>query len=119
MAEEILRVPGPARSATNSCTLTLIRSSDGVPAATIKLRVDGEEKTVSHASGDGTVDACYKAITKITGSRSRLVRYSVNAITGGTDAQGEVSCLIEDGEHAGIGAGGAYGYHYGKRARLH
>jgi 2-isopropylmalate synthase len=51
---------------------------------------------MDHASGDGVVDACYKVISKITDSRSQLVRYSVNAITGGTDAQGEVSCLIED-----------------------
>jgi 2-isopropylmalate synthase len=70
-------------------------STDGIPTATIKMRVDGGEK-MDHASGDGVVDACYKVISKITDSRSQLVRYSVNAITGGTDAQGEVSCLIED-----------------------
>jgi 2-isopropylmalate synthase len=50
------------------------------------------------------VDACYKAIAKITGSRSRLVRYSVKAITGGTDAQ-EISCLIEDGNMQVSGQG--------------
>jgi 2-isopropylmalate synthase len=70
-------------------------SSDGIPAATVKMRVDGAEIT-DHASGDGVVDACYQVITKITGSQSQLVRYSVNAITGGADAQGEVSCVIED-----------------------
>ncbi len=70
-------------------------SSDGIPAATVRLRVDGAEIT-DHASGDGAVDACYKVITKITGSQSQLVRYTVNAITGGADAQGEVSCVIED-----------------------
>jgi 2-isopropylmalate synthase len=62
----------------------------------VKLRVNGEEK-MDHASGDGAVDACYKVITKVTGSQSQLVRYTVNAITGGADAQGEVSCIIEDG----------------------
>ena len=51
---------------------------------------------MDHASGDGVVDACYKVIAKITGSESQLVRYTVNAITGGADAQGGVSCLIED-----------------------
>jgi 2-isopropylmalate synthase len=94
VGEEILRVPGqPDRF--ELLYLNVNSSSDGIPSATIKLRVSGEEKT-EHASGDGAVDACYKVITKITGSQSQLVRYTVNAITGGTDAQGEVSCIIED-----------------------
>jgi 2-isopropylmalate synthase len=94
VAEEILRVPGqPDRY--ELLYLNVNSSSDGIPAATVKMRVNGQELT-DHASGDGAVDACYKVITKITESRSHLVRYSVKAITGGADAQGEVSCLIED-----------------------
>ena len=42
------------------------------------------------------VDACYKAISKIAGLTPMLERYSVKAITGGTDALGEVSCLVRD-----------------------
>ena len=94
VAEEILRVP-ERPDKFELLYLNVNSSSDGVPAATIKMRVDGEQR-MDYASGDGIVDACYKVITKITGSQSQLVRYSVNAITGGTDAQGEVSCLIED-----------------------
>jgi len=75
--------------------LNVNSSSDGIPAATVKMRVNTHEQ-MDYASGDGAVDACYKVITKITGSQSQLVRYTVNAITGGTDAQGEVSCIIED-----------------------
>ncbi len=94
VAEEILRVPGqPDRY--ELLYLGVASSSDGVPSATMKLRVGGEE-TMDHASGDGVVDACYKVIAKITGSESQLVRYTVNAITGGADAQGGVSCIIED-----------------------
>ncbi|HXG51716.1 MAG TPA: 2-isopropylmalate synthase [candidate division Zixibacteria bacterium] len=94
IAEEILRVPGqPDRY--ELLYLNVHSSSDGVPSATVKLRVAGEER-MDYASGDGLVDACYKAIAKITGSNSQLVRYSVNAITGGADAQGGVSCIIED-----------------------
>ncbi len=94
IGEEILRVPGqPDRF--ELLYLNVNSSSDGIPSATIKMRVHGEEKT-EHASGDGAVDACYKVITKITNSPSQLVRYTVNAITGGADAQGEVSCVIED-----------------------
>ena len=95
VAEEVLRMPGqPDRF--ELVYLNVNSSSDGIPAATVKMRVDGEEHT-DHASGDGAVDACYKVIAKITGSQSQLRRYSVNAITGGTDAQGGVSCVLEDG----------------------
>jgi 2-isopropylmalate synthase len=94
VAEEILRVPEqPDRY--ELLYLSVNSSSDGVPAATMKMRVSGEE-LMDHASGDGVVDACYKVIAKITGSQSQLVRYTVNAITGGADAQGGVSCIIED-----------------------
>jgi 2-isopropylmalate synthase len=95
IGEEILRVPGqPDRY--ELLYLNVNSSSDGIPAATIKMRVNGQEK-MDYASGDGAVDACYKVITKITGSQSQLVRYNVSALTGGADAQGEVSCIIEDG----------------------
>src|SRR5436309_1788960 len=94
VGEEILRVPGQS-DRYELLYLNVNSSSDGIPAATVRMRVDGQERT-EHASGDGAVDACYKVITKITGSHSQLVRYTVNAITGGTDAQGEVSCIIED-----------------------
>jgi 2-isopropylmalate synthase len=95
IGEEILRVPGqPDRY--ELLYLNVNSSSDGIPSATIKMRVNGQEK-MDYASGDGAVDACYKVITKITSSQSQLIRYTVSAITGGTDAQGEVSCIIEDG----------------------
>src|SRR5258705_5685704 len=94
VAEEVLRVPGRPDK-FELLYLNVNSSSDGIPAATVKMRVDGGE-VMDYASGDGVVDAWYKVITKITGSESQLVRYSVNAITGGTDAQGEVSCVLED-----------------------
>ncbi|HEX2228491.1 MAG TPA: 2-isopropylmalate synthase [Candidatus Binatia bacterium] len=94
VAEEILRVPGqPDRY--ELLYLSVNSSSEGTPSATIKLRVNGREK-MDYATGDGAVDACYKAITKLTDSQSQLIRYNVSAITGGADAQGEVSCVIED-----------------------
>ena len=94
VAEEILRVPGRPDK-FELLYVNVNSSSDGIPSATVKMRIDGGQVT-DHAPGDGVVDACYKVITKITGSKSQLVRYSVNAITGGTDAQGEVSCVLED-----------------------
>lgn len=65
------------------------------PTAVIKLRVNGEliERT---EHGDGPVDAVFKAITSITGTKSSLLKYEVKAITGGTDALGEVVCSVEE-----------------------
>jgi 2-isopropylmalate synthase len=76
--------------------LNVTSSSMGVPYATVKLRIDGEDVTGA-GTGDGMVDACYKVISDLTGQHPRLDRYAVKAITGGTDAQGEVSCLVSDG----------------------
>ncbi len=69
--------------------------TDMRPVATVKLLIDGEEVTVSEY-GDGPVDAAYKAISKATGVSPNLERYLVAAITGGTDAQGEVTVRIEE-----------------------
>lgn len=75
--------------------LNVTSSSMAVPHATVKMKVDGQECLASE-TGDGMVDACYKAISKIAGIEPKLERYSVKSITGGTDAQGEVTCLIQD-----------------------
>jgi 2-isopropylmalate synthase len=77
--------------------LNVTSSSVAVPQATVKLLIDGHE-VQGHGTGDGMVDACYKVISDLTGQHPQLARYVVKAITGGTDAQGEVSCLVsEDG----------------------
>jgi 2-isopropylmalate synthase len=66
-----------------------------LPHATVKMKVDGKE-VLRSAEGDGLVDACYKAISEIAKTEFKLERYSVKSITGGTDAQGEATCLISD-----------------------
>ena len=67
-----------------------------LPEAIITLSVDGEEKQ-GEASGGGPVDASFKAIESIIESDTELQLYSVNAITSGTDAQGEVTVRLEKG----------------------
>ena len=64
------------------------------PNAHITLNINGEEKQAS-ASGGGPVDAAFKAIESIVGSGTELQLYSVNNITSGTDAQGEVTVRLE------------------------
>jgi len=66
------------------------------PSASITLNVDGEEKMAS-AAGGGPVDATFKAIETIIDSGTELQLYSVNNITSGTDAQGEVTVRLEKG----------------------
>ena len=63
------------------------------PHAHIILDIDGK-MTEAKANGDGAVDAAFNAIEKIVGSDSELLLYSVNSITSGTDAQGEVTVRI-------------------------
>ncbi len=64
------------------------------PQARVVLSVDGKEVDAS-APGSGPVDATFKAIEQIIHSQSILQLYSVNAITQGTDSQGEVTVRLE------------------------
>lgn len=62
--------------------------------ARVTLSVDGIERNAD-AAGDGPVDAAFRAIEGIVEMGMNLQLYSVNAITGGTDAQGEVTVRVE------------------------
>ncbi len=48
----------------------------------------------AEATGDGPVNACYKAIDKITGSKPVLLDYRLEAVTSGDDALGEVNLKL-------------------------
>ncbi|MBI2487261.1 MAG: 2-isopropylmalate synthase [Deltaproteobacteria bacterium] len=76
-------------------SINFASGTDMRPVATIKILIDGEEITVSEY-GSGPVDAVYKAISKATGVTPNLQSYVVAAITGGTDAQGEVTVRVEE-----------------------
>jgi 2-isopropylmalate synthase len=66
------------------------------PHAVIKISENGKE-VMAESSGGGPVDATFKAIEKIANSGSELQLYSVNNITSGTDAQGEVTVRLAKG----------------------
>ena len=79
-------------------TLSVQSGMNQMPTATVELDVDGEILKET-GTGDGPVDAVYRTIAHITKTKSKLLAYIVKAITGGTDAQGEVSVRMEqDGE---------------------
>ncbi|KAA3627782.1 MAG: 2-isopropylmalate synthase [Proteobacteria bacterium] len=63
------------------------------PLAEVAISVDGEEQRGT-AEGSGPVDASFKAIESMVASGSELLLYSVNAITSGTDSQGEVTVRL-------------------------
>ncbi len=77
-------------------SLKVCSETGETPHAEVVLSMDGEERS-DCASGGGPVDASLKAIDAIVQSGAELKLYSVNAITGGTDAQGEVTVRLEKG----------------------
>ncbi len=66
------------------------------PSAQVTVCVDQEELT-GRATGGGVVDASLKAIEAVVQTEAQLLLYSVNNITTGTDAQGEVTVRLEKG----------------------
>lgn len=84
--------------------VTVTCGSFAVATATVQMEINGV--TVRTAElGDGPVDSTFKAIKKLTKSRSKLTQYNVGSITGGTDAQGEVTVRVCEGDHTVVGKG--------------
>jgi 2-isopropylmalate synthase len=86
-------------------SVTACVKPDAAPQSTVQLRIDGQEKTAT-AEGAGMVDASFKAIAQLVDIQAELLLYSVNNITSGTDAQGEVTVRLSQNERIvnGLGA---------------
>jgi len=98
--DEIVRVPEKYRLAY----LSVICGNMAIPTATVRIEIDGQAHQEA-GFGDGPVDATLKAIKKIIKTNSKLLKFYVNAITGGTDAQGEVFVKLEEKGSTVIGKG--------------
>lgn len=96
--EEIFRLPDKYKLVY----LSAISGNMAIPTAVLKMDVDGEEKKLADF-GVGPIDAVFNTIGRIVGRKPKLLRYSVNAITGGTDAQGEVTVKIEENSLTSVG----------------
>ncbi|MBN2437564.1 MAG: 2-isopropylmalate synthase [Deltaproteobacteria bacterium] len=84
--------------------LNVVSGSVAVPTATMQMEVDG--KMIQEAGfGVGPVDAIFAAIRKITKTNYPLLKYAVNAVTGGTDAQGEVMVQLKFNGRSAVGRG--------------
>jgi 2-isopropylmalate synthase len=68
-----------------------------VPTATVRLKKE-ETLLQDAACGDGPVDATLKTIDRITGLKGSLLDFSLNAVTIGKDAMGEVTLQVSFGE---------------------
>jgi len=76
--------------------LRVVCGTEGPQTAELTLAIDGAEKSVT-ATGDGPVDATFKAIKQLFPHEARLALYQVHAVTEGTDAQATVSVRLEEG----------------------
>jgi len=75
-----------------------------LPMASVKLQINGRS-VQSAGYGNGPIDAAYNTISKITGTESELLRFSISALTGGTDAQGEVTVRLRENGLVALGKG--------------
>jgi 2-isopropylmalate synthase len=74
--------------------LEVLTKTGQLPKAKICINYQDQEHQ-SEASGDGAVDAIFNAIENLINSQTTLQLYSVNAVTEGTDSQGEVTVRLE------------------------
>jgi 2-isopropylmalate synthase len=76
-------------------------SSRRPPHATVGVRTPDGEVIEGAFTGDGPIDAVFRAINAATGLDARLREFRVDAVTGGQDALGEVAVVVELGQNAG------------------
>jgi 2-isopropylmalate synthase len=84
--------------------LHIYSGTSAIPTATVRLRVNGASREGA-SIGDGPVDAACKAISVVTGTSAKLVRYEIRAVTSGTEALGEVTAQLEDAGRKVVGRG--------------
>ena len=85
-------------------SLKVCSDTDCSPVAEVTLSMNGKNFG-AQAQGNGPVDACFKAVSSLIEFNPSLELYSVNSITSGTDAQGEVSVRLKENGHVVNGHG--------------
>ncbi len=84
--------------------LHVTSGSTVMPMASVQISVNG--RSVKDAGyGNGPIDACYNTIAKLTNTKAELLRFTISAITGGTDAQGEVTVRLQENGLVALGRG--------------
>jgi len=86
-------------------SLQLMDCSNGVPSAAVKIRKDDNE-IIEAGIGEGTIDAIFKTIDRISGYEGRLDDYKVKSVSEGKDALASVTVKVSfNDEPAIIGHG--------------
>jgi 2-isopropylmalate synthase len=80
-------------------------SSRRPPHATVSVRTPEGEAVRGDFTGDGPVDAIFRAINAATGREARLREFRIDAVTGGQDALGEASVILDLGGQSAAGQG--------------
>jgi 2-isopropylmalate synthase len=75
------------------------------PLARVAVKMPTGEESVGESGGDGPVDAIFQAIQKATDTECELRQYTVEAVTGGEDALGEVSVMLRVAGRLATGQG--------------
>ncbi len=98
---EVYRMPDRYRLLNLS-----VQSTTACMPATAAVELQTPDETVRLAGfGAGPIDAAFNVISQLVGTPTDLEQFTINAITGGTDAQGEVSVRLRDGEIFASGRG--------------
>ncbi|HEX2706429.1 MAG TPA: 2-isopropylmalate synthase [Solirubrobacterales bacterium] len=79
--------------------------SNREPKAKIGVTLPSGEEAVGESGGDGPIDAVFRAIQQATGTESELRQYTVDAVTGGEDALGEVTVMLRNDGRLATGLG--------------
>ena len=85
--------------------LHTVSGTGTVPSATVRVCIDGDKRTQQSAWGDGPVDATFEAINLATGAKAKVDEYVIQAITGGSQAMGEVIVRVSDDKLKTTGRG--------------
>ena len=97
--EDLLALVGDEAVRTNDHiqveSLNIHCGTEGPQTAELVLIVDGDQRTTL-AHGDGPVDATFRAIRELFPHEATLQLYQVHGVTGGTDAQAEVTVRLEE-----------------------
>jgi 2-isopropylmalate synthase len=80
-------------------------SSRRPPHATVSLRTPDGDVVQGDFTGDGPIDAIFRAINAATRRDARLREFRVDSVTGGQDALGEASVVLELGGQSAAGQG--------------
>jgi 2-isopropylmalate synthase len=79
--------------------------SEREPLARVAVKMPSGEEAVGESSGDGPVDAIFLAIQKAVGTECDLRQYTVEAVTGGEDALGQVTVMLRAAGRLATGQG--------------